>query len=92
MQKELEQTSEKCDYCNEIETVKHFICDCEKYNVLRNVMLDDDINCMNNGKIKIKRLLFPHAFQNTSRFNNDRVKPKIFKQYGKQTIDRTNGN
>ena len=114
-----EQTSDKCDYCDQIETVEHFICHCEKFSVLRNVMIDElkqfdsDINCIdNNGKIKIKRLLFPHAFQdkaylkenilkrvkqlkivcnfvkNTGRFNNDRVKTKIFKQYGKQRLEQ----
>ena len=90
-----EQTSDKCEFCNQIETVSHFIRDCNKFIVLRNVMIDElreynsEFNLFdNNNRINVRNLLFPHDDQKDARkIENILKRVKILKTVCKFVIN-----
>ena len=67
-----EKTTENCTCCHVPETVTHFLIECRDYTIERNALIDElreisDELIDNNNKIKVKRILFYHCYQESPR-------------------------
>ena len=59
-----------CSYCKKLEileTVRHYLIDCPKYerqrNKMRQELIEIDISFKNEKNFNARRLLFPHWYQ-----------------------------